>query len=100
MQLTRGVPLNIQAVDDAVGLLRLERVVSRSWSRSRRLSLDDLTFHDLRHECVSGLFERGWGIPGVAGVSGHESWGTLQRYIHLRESEPYDKYDGWRWRPR
>ncbi len=63
------------------------------------LGIEDLHFHDLRHECISWLFERGWDIPRVAGVSGHTTWSSLQRYTHLSQSEPHDKYDGWQYRP-
>ncbi len=35
------------------------------------LGIDDLHFHDLRHEAVSRLFEMGRTIPQVASVSGH-----------------------------
>jgi len=63
------------------------------------LGIEDLHFHDLRHECISWLFERGWDIPRVAGVSGHTTWSSLQRYTHLSQHEHHDKYDGWKWRP-
>ena len=61
------------------------------------LEIVDLDFHDLRHEGISHLFELEWDIPKVAAVSGHKSWGSLQRYVHLRESGYYDKYQGWDW---
>lgn len=48
--------------------------------------IEDLRFHDLRHEGVSRLFEAGFDIPQVAKVSGHKSWKHLQRYTHLRAS--------------
>jgi integrase len=59
------------------------------------LGIDDLTFHDLRHEGISRLFEMGRNIPQVACVSGHRSWSSLQRYTHIRQRG--DKYEGWRW---
>jgi integrase len=59
------------------------------------LEIDDLHFHDLRHEGVSRLFEMGWTIPHVATVSGHKSWKSLQRYSHVRQTG--DKYAGWVW---
>ncbi len=59
------------------------------------LSIEDLVFHDLRHEGISRLFELGWGIPHVATVSGHKSWGSLKRYAHIRQRG--DKYAGWKW---
>ena len=60
------------------------------------LDIDDLHFHDLRHEGVSRLFEIGWNIPQVATVSGHRSWASLKRYSHLRQSG--DKFAQWKWR--
>lgn len=54
-----------------------------------------LTFHDLRHEGASWLFELGWSIPRVASVTGHRSWSSLQRYTHIRRVG--DKYAGWKW---
>ena len=59
------------------------------------LGIEDLHFHDLRHEGVSRLFELGWTIPRVATVSGHRSWGSLKRYTHLRQVG--DKYASWPW---
>jgi integrase len=59
------------------------------------LDIEDLHFHDLRHEGVSRLFEMGWSIPHVAAVSGHRSWSTLKRYAHLRQRG--DRYENWRW---
>ena len=61
------------------------------------LEIDDLHFHDLRHDGVSRLFEIGLNIPRVASVSGHRSWTSLKRYTHLRQTG--DKYAGWKWLP-
>ncbi|MEQ1649082.1 MAG: site-specific integrase [Hyphomicrobiaceae bacterium] len=52
----------------------------------RDLAIQDLHFHDLRHEAISRLFEADWDIPQVAAVSGHRDWKMLQRYTHLRPS--------------
>ena len=43
----------------------------------------ELHLHDLRHEGISRLVDRGWSIPQVAKVSGHRSWRTLRRYTHV-----------------
>jgi len=50
----------------------------------QRLGIEDLHFHDLRHEGVSRLFEAGYQIHEVAQFSGHLDWGTLRRYTNLR----------------
>lgn len=59
------------------------------------LGIEDLHFHDLRHEGVSRLFEIGLNVPHVAAVSGHRSWNSLKRYTHLRQLG--DKWAGWQW---
>ncbi len=42
----------------------------------------NLRFHDLRHEAVSRLFERGLNPMEVAAISGHRSMQMLARYTH------------------
>ncbi len=70
--------------------------VSASFTRACQfLNIEDLHFHDLRHDGVSRLFEMGWNIPKVSAVSGHRSWQSLKRYTHLRQIG--DKYAGWKW---
>lgn len=59
------------------------------------LDIEDLHFHDLRHEGISRLIEMGLSVPRVAAVSGHRSWTTLKRYTHLRQVG--DKWAGWQW---
>ncbi|MGN6422551.1 MAG: site-specific integrase [Asticcacaulis sp.] len=70
--------------------------VSASFTRACQfLGIEDLHFHDLRHDGISRLFELGLNIPHVATVSGHRSWQSLKRYTHIRQ--PGDKYKGWEW---
>ena len=60
--------------------------ISASFTRACKiLGIEDLHFHDLRHEAASRLFEMGQSIPQVATVTGHRSWTSLQRYSHLRQ---------------
>lgn len=71
--------------------------ISTAFTRACKvLGIDDLHFHDLRHEGISRLFEMGWNIPHVAAVSGHRSWQSLKRYTHLRQAG--DKYANWKWK--
>jgi integrase len=70
--------------------------ISAAFTRAcQLLGIEDLHFHDLRHDGVSRLFEMGWNIPHVAAVSGHRSWQSLKRYTHLRSTG--DKYANWTW---
>lgn len=72
--------------------------ISANFTRACKvLGIDDLHFHDLRHEGVSRLFELGKDIPHVAVVSGHRSWSSLKRYAHIRQTG--DKYKDWKWNP-
>ena len=49
-----------------------------------KLKIEDLHFHDLRHEGTSRLFEAGLPIEKVALVTGHKDWRQLQRYANLK----------------
>lgn len=70
--------------------------ISAAFTRACKiLAIEDLHFHDLRHDGVSRLFEIGHSIPRAAAVSGHRSWTSLKRYTHLRQTG--DKYEGWPW---
>jgi integrase len=70
--------------------------ISAAFTRACKfLGIEDLHFHDLRHEGVSRLFEIGTSIPHAAAVSGHRSWTSLKRYTHMRQTG--DKYAGWKW---
>ncbi|ORM94891.1 tyrosine-type recombinase/integrase [Pantoea cypripedii] len=58
------------------------------------LEIDDLHFHDLRHEAVSRLFELGTlNVMEVAAISGHKSMNMLKRYTHLRATQLVSKLD-------
>jgi integrase len=48
----------------------------------KRAGLLHLHFHDLRHEAISRLFERGLNMPEVALITGHKSYKMLARYTH------------------
>ncbi len=45
--------------------------------------LEDLRFHDLRHEATSRLFESGLELMEVAAITRHKDLRMLQRYTHL-----------------
>ena len=58
------------------------------WKRViKRLGLQNLRWHDLRHEAASRLFEKGLHPLEVATITGHKSLTMLRRYTHL---QPHD----------
>ena len=52
-----------------------------------RGAIEGLHFHDLRHEAISRLFERGLNVMEVAAISGHKTLAMLHRYTHLRAED-------------
>lgn len=49
------------------------------------LGIEDLRFHDLRHEGCTRLAEKGLTIPQIQEISLHDSWGSLERYVSVRK---------------
>ena len=49
------------------------------------LGIEDLRFHDLRHEGCNRLDEQGFTIPQIQQVSLHDSWGSLERYVSVKK---------------
>lgn len=49
--------------------------------------LQGITWHDLRHEACSRLFERGLHPLEVASITGHKSMQMLKRYTHLKPQD-------------
>lgn len=62
--------------------------ITRSFERAcRRANIEGLTFHDLRHEATSRLFEKGLNPMQVAAITGHKTLQMLKRYTHLRAED-------------
>ena len=62
--------------------------IKRSFTRAvRRAGIEDLHFHDLRHEATTRLFEKGLNIMEVASITGHKDLRMLRRYTHLKAEE-------------
>lgn len=90
----RDVPLSLRALDALRELpRRLDGLVvgltpdglTQAWARACGVAgVVGLRWHDLRHEAISRLFERGWSVAEVAAVSGHKTWTQLRRYTQLR----------------
>jgi integrase len=60
----------------------------------KRARVEGLHFHDLRHEAISRMFERGMEIQQVAAVSGHKTWSQLKRYTQLRPKDLLQAFRG------
>lgn len=61
----------------------------------QRLKIEDLHFHDLRHEACSRLFELNrLDIMEIASITGHKSLAMLKRYTHLKAARLVKKLEG------
>lgn len=75
-----ALPISIDGKVFPVTVDSLKRAFERAVKRAK---IDDLHFHDLRHEAVSRLFEKGLNVMEVASISGHKTLQMLKRYTHL-----------------
>lgn len=65
-----------------------------SWERLlMRAKIEDLHFHDLRHEAISRFFEMGLTAPEVAMISGHKDARMLFRYAHAQKERILKQFD-------
>jgi integrase len=65
-----------------------------TWDRMmQKLKLPDLHLHDLRHECISGLFDKGLHIGEVSSISGHKDWKCLKIYTNPKPENILRKLD-------
>ncbi|NVJ65981.1 MAG: site-specific integrase [Gammaproteobacteria bacterium] len=52
-----------------------------------KAGIEDLKFHDLRHEATSRFVEAGLSDQEVSSITGHKSMQMLKRYTHLRTED-------------
>ncbi|MEG7665009.1 site-specific integrase [Hafnia paralvei] len=100
----RTVPLNNIAIGCLTNCgIRQEGAVFRYTSNGLKsawrtalinLKIDDLHFHDLRHEAISRLVELGTlNLMEISSISGHKSLSMLKRYTHLNVTTLANKLD-------
>lgn len=101
----RDIPLSIKARDALIRLgvqtkgpvftYRSAGLKSNWRYMLQSIGIEDLHFHDLRHEAVSRLMELGTlDLMEVAAISGHRSLQMLKRYTHLKAQKLVRKLEG------
>lgn len=60
-----------------------EWVTEKFIKHCKSIGIDNFRLHDLRHEGVSALFEKGLNMMEVSSISGHKDLSMLKRYIHI-----------------
>lgn len=102
----RDVPLSLNARDTLAAMKSGSKGKGRvftytsngiksSWRyMMKALKIEDLRFHDLRHEAISRLFENtDLDMMEVSAISGHKSLAMLKRYTHLKAQKLVRKLD-------
>ncbi|BBF65303.1 site-specific integrase [Acidithiobacillus sp. 'AMD consortium'] len=93
----RRVPLSSRALavldalprrmDGEVWGVRADSITQAFARACHRAGIEDLRFHDLRHEATSRFFEKGLNPMQVAAITGHKTLQMLKRYTHLRAED-------------
>ena len=82
---------NVLGKDDVLFEVKRAASISDAFAKLRKkVGIHDLHFHDLRHEAISRLFERGMSVAQVRLISGHSSLDQLSRYVNLRAEDLSD----------
>lgn len=93
----RKVPLSSKAIDvikrqphhisGFVFPIRGDSITQAFIRVCKRAGIEDLRFHDLRHEATSRFFEMGLGTMEVSSITGHKDLAMLKRYTHLKAED-------------
>ena len=101
---SRTIPLKAEALEILIGRLSIcsdsgrlfdvsETALRLSWDRvCKKANIENLHFHDLRHEAISRFFEMGLTTPEVALISGHKDVRMLFRYAHGSQRAILEKF--------
>jgi integrase len=93
---SRAVPLSLKAINILSSLEKSYEnlffikpdAVTRAFKRACiRVGLENLRFHDLRHEATSRFFELGLNTMEVSAITGHKTLAMLKRYTHLKAKD-------------
>ena len=101
----RSVPLSPEAIRILKSIPRditgsvfgmIPGSITRAMTRTcKKAKIIDLTFHDLRHEATSRLFENtDLDIMEIKTITGHKTLNMLVRYSHLRTHHLADRLAG------
>lgn len=92
----RTVPLSSKAIEilrmfcevktDYLFAIKPDSVTQAFARACKKSGIQNLRFHDLRHEATSRFFEQGFSMMEVATITGHQDPRMLRRYPHLDAS--------------
>lgn len=89
LEVLDALPRSVSGLVLPVRRMTLYSVFAAACARAK---IENYTFHDLRHEALSRLAERGdFNVLELAAVSGHKTLQMLKRYTHLQAAKLADK---------
>ncbi|MDR1397692.1 MAG: site-specific integrase [Desulfarculales bacterium] len=103
---TRTIPLSSAALDILRNIPRKEgeefvfgvstqHITNAMGQTCKKAGIEDLRFHDLRHEATSRLFENtDLDLMEIRAITGHKTLQMLVRYTHLRTARLADRLEG------
>ncbi len=102
----RTVPLSPAALDvlktmprkdgvESVFGVEKDSITNAMKTLRAKAGIEELRFHDLRHEATSRFFERtDLGVMEIKAITGHKTLQMLARYTHLRTARLADRLAG------
>jgi len=101
----RSVPLSPAAIEILKALPRKiagtvfgmssDLITKKMGKATKKAGLEDLRFHDMRHEATSRFFENtDLDVMEIKMITGHKSMQMLARYSHLRAHKLADRLAG------
>lgn len=92
IEILKGLPQNISG---SVFAYRPDSISQAFAAAAQKAKLEDLRFHDLRHEATSRLFENtDLDVMEIRMVTGHKTMQMLARYAHLRADRLAERLAG------
>lgn len=84
MQVLSSLP---RQLDGSIFGLQPDSITTAFGRICKRVDIENLRFHDLRHEATSRFFEKGLSIMEVSSITGHKDLAMLRRYTHLKAED-------------
>ena len=80
---------------DQVFALTAEQITASMKRLRAKSGLENIRFHDLRHEATSRFFENSdLDVMEIKAITGHKTLQMLSRYTHLRTARLADRLNG------
>jgi len=92
LEILKNIPRNISGL---IFDLPVKSISGAMYRACKNANIDNFSFHDLRHEATSRLFENtDLDVMEIKMITGHKSLQMLARYTHLKAHKLVDRLSG------